>query len=313
MPFFLFDRPASEPSAAVGFAGNLIDRQSENRTDDCVARALAEPRARLMLVNGSRIALKPLADGFDAAFSVGECQALGLDPQGAILLGFGNDGPHLALDTHFDPEAMPGGLTAIDHRAVYTQNLLDRPTLGALAQAASLLSWHRSHRFCSRCGHGTEMRIGGYKRSCPNCGAEHFPRTDPVVIMLTVTADRCLMGRSPHFAPGMFSTLAGFVEPGETIENAVRRETFEEAGIRVGRVAYHASQPWPFPHSLMIGCFGEALDEVIQTDLTELDDCRWFSRDEVRDMIAGSHPDALRVPPRDAIAHHLIRFWAETE
>ena len=112
----------------------------------------------------------------------------------------------------------------------------------------------------------------------PDCGAEHFPRTDPVAIMLAVTRDRCLLGRGPHFGPGMYSALAGFIEPGETIEDAVRRETFEESGIRLGRVAYHASQPWPFPYSLMIGCYGEALNEDIQADLTELEACRWFER-----------------------------------
>ena len=135
-----------------------------------------------------------------------------------------------------------------------------------------------------------EMRAGGYKRHCPTCGTEHFPRTDPVAIMLTVTREKCLLGRGRHFAPGMYSALAGFIEPGETIEAAVRRETLEEAGIRLGRVVYHASQPWPFPYSLMIGCFGEPLNEDIQADLNELEDCRWFFRDEVRLMLARTHP-----------------------
>src|SRR5690554_6065497 len=128
--------------------------------------------------------------------------------------------------------------------------------------------------------------------------------------MLAVRKDVCLLGRSPHFAPGMYSALAGFIEPGETIENAVRRETLEEAGIRLGRFAYHASQPWPFPHTLMIGCFGEALDDDIRFDGRELEDCRWFARDEVRAMIAGDHPAGLRLPPPAAIAFHLIEAWA---
>ena len=156
------------------------------------------------------------------------------------------------------------------------------------------------------------MRGGGVKRACPACGAEHFPRTDPVAIMLAVLPDdRCLLGRGRHFAPGMFSCLAGFIEPGETIESAVRRETLEESGISLGRIAYHASQPWPFPYSLMIGCFGEALDEAVARDDSELEDCRWFDRDEVHSMLEKRHPGGLTVPPEGAIATHLIRAWAQ--
>ena len=180
-----------------------------------------------------------------------------------------------------------------------------------MAQGAALLAWHASHGFCGKCGSATEMRSGGYKRHCPSCGTEHFPRTDPVAIMLTVTPDRCLLGRGKHFPPGMYSALAGFIEPGETIEAAVRRETLEEAGIRLGRVVYHASQPWPFPYSLMIGCFGEALNEDISPDMTELEDVRWFTRDDVFAAMAREHPDGIFIPPNGAIAHHLIRYWAE--
>jgi NAD+ diphosphatase len=151
------------------------------------------------------------------------------------------------------------------------------------------------------------MKIGGYRRDCPACGAQHFPRTDPVAIMLTVHGDRCLLGRQRRFLPGMYSCLAGFIEPGETIEDAVRRETREESGILVGRVDYRASQPWPFPASLMIGCVAEALTTEITRDDEELEDCRWFDRDEVRRMFAGDHPDGLLPPNRIAIAHHLLR------
>ncbi|WP_312798668.1 NAD(+) diphosphatase [Tianweitania sp.] len=313
MTFFLFDRPEREPSAFVGFAGNVLDRQSETRDDDCVSRALQDETTRLMLLSGSRLLLRLDGETFAPFFMRQEAEALGQQPADAILLGRDEQGPLLALDTDLDPETLPANIKAIDHRSIYSQGLIDAAELGALAQAASLISWNRTHRFCGSCGHQTESRIGGYKRSCPNCGAEHFPRTDPVAIMLTVKDDRCLLGRSPHFAPGMFSTLAGFIEPGETIENAVRRETLEESGIRIGRVAYHASQPWPFPYSLMIGCFGEALSDEIQADLTELEDCRWFSRTEVRAMIAGTHPEGLAVPPQGAIASHLIRFWADQD
>jgi NAD+ diphosphatase len=158
-----------------------------------------------------------------------------------------------------------------------------------------------------------DLKIGGYKRVCSSCGHMIFPRTDPVVIMLTIDLERdlCLLGRGPHFAPGMYSCLAGFVEPGETIENAVRRETHEESGIAVGRVRYHASQPWPMPHTLMIGCFAEATSFDITRDEAELEDCRWFTRDEVAALLAMTGADGRSPPPKGAIAHRLMRDWLE--
>ena len=308
--FPFFDAPLREPSQFVGFAGNRIERQSERRPDNCVERALTEPVARLMVLGGGRILLKPEGESFDPWFTVGECSHLGFDPAAAILLGLAGHGPALALQAGLDPAQPIAGLDILEHRTVYVQGLLGEAELGALAQASALLTWNGSHRFCGRCGHRTDMRAGGYRRNCPSCGADHFPRTDPVAIMLTVTPEKCLLGRGRHFAPGMYSALAGFIEPGETFEDAARRETFEEAGIRLGRVVYHASQPWPFPHSLMIGCYGEPLDHTIRTDVNELEDCRWFSRDEVNAMLAREHPAQLVVPPRGAIAHHLIGAWA---
>ncbi len=178
--------------------------------------------------------------------------------------------------------------------------------LGAMAQARSLCNWHLRHGHCSVCGAPSVMKIGGYRRDCPACGAEHFPRTDPVVIMLAIDGDRALLGRQARFAPGMYSCLAGFVEPGETIEDAVRRETQEESGIRIGRVRYYSSQPWPFPSSLMIGCHAEALSTEIHRDEVELEDCRWFDRAEVLSMIAGTHPDGHQMPAghRHRQPHH---------
>ncbi|WP_274630457.1 NAD(+) diphosphatase [Arvimicrobium flavum] len=313
MTFALFDAPLQEPSQFVGFGGNRIDRQAEHRSDDATTRALADPSARLMLMRGGRCYLKLDGAAFDPYFDLAGAEAMRADLAGAVLLGVDADGPIIAAPGGLEPDALPDGVKAIDYRSINVQGLIDPAALGALAQGASLLAWHASHAFCSRCGTRSEMRIGGYKRQCPNCNAEHFPRTDPVAIMLAVTRDRCLLGRSPHFAPGMFSALAGFIEPGETIENAVRRETFEESGIRLGRVAYHASQPWPFPYSLMIGCYGEALNEDINADMTELEACRWFSRDEVWAALEGRHPDGIIVPPRAAIASQLIRNWAESD
>ena len=312
MSFRLFDAPEREPSQFVAFAGNLLDRQAEKRSDDSVALALQHPTARLLLMRGGRVYLRQSGESFRAFHDPSEAERLGTVLPEAVLLGHDETGPVLAVVAGIEPEQLPETIKAIDYRSVYMQGLLEPPALGALAQGAALLAWHANHRFCGRCGAGTEMRIGGYKRQCPSCGLELFPRTDPVAIMLAVTPDKCLLGRGPHFAPGMYSALAGFIEPGETIEAAVRRETFEDSGIRLGRVVYHASQPWPFPYSLMIGCFGEALSEEIRRDEAELEDCRWFSREEVLAALAKDHPDGIFVPPSGAIAHHLIRHWAET-
>ncbi len=309
MPFSLFDAPLREPSQSVGFAGNGLDRQAEKRGDDAVASALAHPAARLLLMRGGRAYLKPQGERFEVFFGRSEAEAFGVAD--LVLLGHDAGGPTLAAVAATEPEDLPETVKAIDCRSALMQGLLGEADLGVLAQAAALLAWHGSHKFCGRCGNATEMRAGGYKRFCPACGAEHFPRTDPVAIMLSVTREKCLLGRGAHFAPGMYSALAGFIEPGETIEAAVRRETLEEAGIRLGRVVYHASQPWPFPYSLMIGCFGEALNEDIHRDEAELEACRWFPRDEVLAMLEKRHPDGIGVPPAAAIAHHLIRFWAE--
>jgi NAD+ diphosphatase len=159
----------------------------------------------------------------------------------------------------------------------------------------------------------TQPTDGGWRRDCPQCKAQHFPRTDPVVIMLAVDGDRCLLGRSPRFVPTMWSCLAGFVEPGESIEDAVRRETREEAGIACGRIHYFRSQPWPFPTSLMIGCHAEAVTYDIVVDRTELEGARWFGKDEVITMLQRRHPQGLTTPPPVAIAYHIIRAWLDDE
>ncbi|GAB5505035.1 MAG: NAD(+) diphosphatase [Rhizobiaceae bacterium] len=313
MNFPFFDAPQREPSQFVGFAGNRIDRQSENRAEETLAAALADPDARILLTRAGRIHLKLSGETFDPHYSLAEARELGAKLEHAVLLGRSQSGPVIAAPAGRDAEELPANIKAIDYRSVYIQGLVGPEELGELAQGASLLHWNHTHRFCGRCGAKTEMRIGGYKRICTGCQAEHFPRTDPVAIMLAVRRDHCLLGRSPHFMPNMYSALAGFLEPGETIEQAVRRETLEESGIEIGRVVYHASQPWPFPHTLMIGCFGEATSEEISFDGDELEDCRWFSRDEVRSVLAGDHPDEIGCPPPGAIAHHLIRAWAESD
>jgi len=176
------------------------------------------------------------------------------------------------------------------------------------ATARAMLGWHRSHRFCAKCGSPSDLTDAGWQRTCPSCGAHHFPRTDPVVIMLITRGDRVLLGRSPGWPEGMYSLLAGFVEPGETIEAAVRREVFEESGIRVGPVRYLSSQPWPYPASLMFGCHGEAESDTIEIDPEEIEAARWVTRSELLEVFAGTHPDIL--PARKgAIAHFLMHHW----
>lgn len=231
-----------------------------------------------------------------------------------VLLGHYLDVPVIAtlLKAEHAPafEADPAFIVG-DLRAIATDMLVPEHELGLLAAAKSLLSWHNRHRFCANCGHATTLALAGFRRDCPSCNAQHFPRTDSVAIMLVTRGEKCLLGRSPHFPPGRFSCLAGFIEPGETIETAVRRETFEETGIRVGAVSYLQSQPWPFPSNLMIGMHGEAESEDITIDPTEIEAARWFTRDEVRQMFAGTHPEGFTAPAPVAIAYHLMQKFAE--
>jgi NAD+ diphosphatase len=187
---------------------------------------------------------------------------------------------------------------------------LPEADLGILAQAKAMIDWHQRHGFCAACGAPTTLEEAGYRRHCENCGADHFPRTDPVVIMLATRGDKCLVGRGKLFPPGVFSALAGFVEPGETIEDAVRREIGEETGVRVGKVTYHASQPWAFPSSLMIGCFAEAETDEITLD-DELAEAFWLEKETARALLEGRGPEEMRVPPPVAIAHHLLKAWVE--
>ena len=179
-----------------------------------------------------------------------------------------------------------------------------------IAQAKAMIDWHQRHGFCPRCGCATNIMDAGYRRLCPKCNSEHFPRVDPVVIMLATDGEACLVGRGKLFPSGMFSALAGFVEPGETIEEAVRRELMEEASVRVGEVTYYATQPWPFPSSLMIGCFAKAISRDVKVDENELAEVRWLERSVARELVAGKRIDGIMVPPSIAIAHHLIKTWA---
>jgi NAD+ diphosphatase len=192
-------------------------------------------------------------------------------------------------------------------RSVMIEGVLPPEQLSILAQARSIVHWHQSHGFCAKCGAASVMQDAGYRRHCVACGTDHFPRTDPVVIMAVCHGNKTLLGRQKAWPENMYSTLAGFMEPGETIEAAVRREVFEEVGVKVGRVDYVASQPWPFPSSLMIGMIGEAENLDLKIDESEIETARWFEADELRTMLNRTHPQGLHASRPDAIAWHLAQ------
>jgi len=219
--------------------------------------------------------------------------------------------PLTAVKGFFDPSvqrhpALAGDMGFRELRGVMAALTPREAELAATARA--LLEWHRTHGFCAACGARSEVVQAGWQRQCPACNVQHFPRTDPVVIMLITRGNSVLMGRSPGWPEGMYSLLAGFIEPGETIEAAVRREVMEESGVRVGAVRYLASQPWPFPASLMLGCAGEAETDAIVLDPAELEDALWITREEMVSVMAGTHP-RLKPPRRGAIAQFLMANW----
>lgn len=307
-------RPDLGPPPRLGYAGNALARVSERRHEDGFIAALTnDPRARTYVLAGEMVVMAKTPDGIDPLFALPAGYALGPTAETVFL---GLDGEVGRFGIGLDPAAVEAlkpreNLVLSDLRSVAVQGLVAPQHLAPLAEAKALLQWHLRHRFCANCGGKTEVVHAGWRRDCPACAAQHFPRTDPVVIMLATRGDLCLLGRQARFLPGMWSCLAGFVEPGETIEDAVRRETQEEAGVICGRVGYFASQPWPFPMSLMIGCHAEALSSEIVVDRNELEDARWFDRSEVAAMLLRRHPQGLTTPAGFAIAHHIIRAWLE--
>lgn len=309
-------RPDLGPKPRLGYTQSRIERAAEKRADEAALVAYAaDPRAGVYVIGIDMIVMKKGAPLSDPLFTMAQARAM----EGAtetVFLGLVDGAPRFGFG--IAPQAAEAlksrdGFHVTDLRSIAVQGLVDPDHLPPIAEAKAVLHWHARHRFCPNCGAATQPVHGGWKRECPACKTEHFPRTDPVVIMLAIDGERCLLGRSPRFVPTMWSCLAGFVEPGEAIEDAVRRETREEAGITCGRVRYFASQPWPFPTSLMIGAHAEALTTDIVVDREELEDARWFDKDEIVAMLKRQHQQGLTTPPPVAIAHHIIRAWVEGE
>jgi NAD+ diphosphatase len=307
-------RPDLDSWPHLGYAASRIDRAAEKRSDADALRALeADPAARWYVVGGELVTMRKTAAGLDPLFERAQAHALGAVSHTAFL-GFMNGAPRFAVA--IEPAAMDAlksrdEFEVSDLRTIAVRGMVDEAHLPPLAEGKSLLVWHSRRRFCSNCGAATRPVEAGWRRDCPSCKMQHFPRTDPVVIMLAIDGERCLLGRSGRFASNSWSCLAGFVEPGESIEEAVRREVREEAGIVCGRVQYFRSQPWPFPSSLMIGCHAQALSRELVVDHNELEGARWFDREEAASMLARQHPEGLITPVPIAIAYHIIRVWVE--
>jgi NAD+ diphosphatase len=292
----------------IAFAGSRLDRADHVRSDPEALRRLLTPRARLLRLNG----LDPVMTG-EGTLDWSSLAEAGADSD-LVFLGLGGEGRGHFAEV---PVTVPGGGPHAGHASWSAMAVLGAEELAIYGTARSLVGWHMRHRFCAVCGAPTALAKGGWQRTCTNatCNAEHFPRVDPVTIMLVEHGGSLLLGRQPRFPAGRYSALAGFVEPGETIEEAVAREVLEEAGIAVRDVRYVASQPWPYPSSLMIACHSFADNPAITIDETELDDARWFTREEVEeamDAIGRDEPGrAFGAPPPSAVAHVLLRWWLD--
>ncbi len=310
--------------ADITFGTGTLDRAGQLRAQ--AATLAADPRARSLALWRGKPLMRVTGDRIEPAWLPMDAPVLAEAREAPVFLGLADGAPRFAHDVSAwedpgaDAEALREfldrsenahpGLPA-DHRFLDLRANMGAAGLtgaGDAAAAKAVLGWHETHPYCARCGAATIPAIGGWQRDCPSCGAHHFPRTDPVVIVLATHRDRVLLGRSPGWPAGMMSLLAGFVEPGETLEAAARREVFEEAGIRLGPVRLLATQPWPFPASLMIGCAAEADDDAITLDDKELEAARWATRQEVMESFAGLTPD-LSAARKGAIARTLLEAW----
>lgn len=308
---------------SVTFGGSGLDRAGHLRgKPDEIAALLAAPGSGVLAIWRGKPLLQ--AESREPAFLPADHAVFALADEAPVFLGLDEGGGRFARDiSTWEPQEVPDTLGAfLDpseqahpgvERAVFAELRANMTRLGPrgaelVATAKAILGWHETHGFCARCGAKTVIALAGWQRDCPACGGHHFPRTDPVVIMLITRGNSVLMGRSPGWPEGMYSLLAGFVEPGEAIEAAVRREVFEEAGVRVGKVEYLASQPWPFPSSLMLGCRGHATSHEIAIDPAEIEDARWVPREEMLEAFAGRHP-VIKPARKGAIARFLIERW----
>ena len=296
------------------FAGNALDRRSDLRTrPEWLAASRRDPATQVIVLwNG-----QPLLNDREGGLRLARVDAgLGFSLAGSdehlLFLGLDGERPVYALDLEgeADPAAGPlQGLGAFKDLRM-SGGQMSAQDAGVAATARAVFEWRRRHRFCSACGQRSEVAEAGWKRTCPACKTEHFPRTDPVTIMLPTFQDHCLLGRQTVWPKGRFSTLAGFLEPGESIEAGCAREVKEEAGLEVVAVSYHSSQPWPFPTNLMIGLIAEVSNQEASPDQTELEEVRWFSREEMRRLLQGD-VDGLGVPPPFAVAHQLMKAWTD--
>jgi NAD+ diphosphatase len=304
----------SFPLGQPAFVTHVLDRAAHLRNHDEKLLALeGKHDTRAYVVHRDSLVVARENGSSRALLTIDEALKHGANPgtiflglrEGAAIFGMGIGAPAVEKLLTRDDVAVS------ELRGMAMQGVVPPDQLSAIAMAKSLVNWHQRHGYCANCGTRTRMTQGGWKRDCPNCKAEHFPRTDPVVIMLVTSGDKVLMGRQKQFPPGMYSCLAGFVEAAETIEDAVRREIFEESGIRCIDVNYYMTQPWPYPSSLMIGCTARATNEDIIVDHSELEDARWFDRTEATLMLRRQHPDGLAGPHPFAIAHHLLGRWVQ--
>lgn len=290
--------------SGIAFAGARLDRADHIRSDPDKLAALMDWRARLLKLEGLDPAL-----AHDGGLEWGTLADAPADAELVFLGLMDGKGCFAAV-----PAAGSIGAGPPSPGLWRALSMMAHEDLATYGGARSLVDWHARHRHCARCGAPTVLAKGGWQRNCTNevCKGEHFPRVDPVTIMLVEYEGRLLLGRQPRFPPRRFSALAGFVEPGESIEEAVAREVHEEAGVRVREVRYVASQPWPFPSSLMIGCHAVAEGDELVVDTTELEEARWFTREEVAyAMQPGTEDGAFIAPPPHAVAHHLLKWWLE--
>lgn len=304
------------------FANNPLDRASYRRADkDWVAAQLADSASLFVPFHRLQPFVLPEekpSQGKDVGWlRMGLLHELAGPEPLVVFLGINKRGKSLfaadvsGLKNAENHPALKGFGAFEELRGLAMAGEITPSELAILAQGKSMIDWHQRHGFCSVCGTRTEMAEAGYKRACPSCKAEHFPRTDPVVIMLATHGDTCFLGRQKIWPKGMFSALAGFIEPGESIEEAVARELHEEAGLSTASVSYHSTQPWPYPSSLMIGCMAVAENDTFKIDGIELSEGRWFSRAEIKAVLAGKGDGSFWMPPPFAIAHQLVKTFAE--